>query len=387
MYSIQLSQSALFHNLDTFRSQISADAKLLGVIKANAYGHGLKEISEILEGSKKVDVYGVVSIDEALELRRLKRKLPILVMGYTEPERILEAVEHDIMLTVFQFEMLEEYEDRLSKPQKSKNHKPQTTDHRLQIHLKFDTGLHRLGWFEEDALGVVLALKSCKHLEVVGIFSHLASAENPGSVQTQKQIKIFDRIVDEVSKNLKIKYIHLGASSASLIFPEAHFNMVRIGIGMYGLWPSDETKHVLHYSDRADVQLQPVLSYATKIIQIKEMDMGELLGYGGTFRSVRLTKIAIIPVGYAEGFPRVLSNKGEVLVRGQRVPIIGRICMNMTMLDVTDVPAVAGGDEVILIGEQGEQKITVDDWAEWGGTINYEIVAKLPANISKKIVT
>ncbi len=215
----------------------------------------------------------------------------------------------------------------------------------------------------------------------------MASAENPGSVQTQKQIKIFDRIVDEVSKNLKIKYIHLGASSASLIFPEAHFNMVRIGIGMYGLWPSDETKHVLHYSDRADVQLQPVLSYATKIIQIKEMDMGELLGYGGTFRSVRLTKIAIIPVGYAEGFPRVLSNKGEVLVRGQRVPIIGRICMNMTMLDVTDVPGVAGGDEVILIGEQGEQKITVDDWAEWGGTINYEIVAKLPANISKKIVT
>src|SRR3972149_12585 len=218
MYTIELSKKALLHNIHTFRSQIGKGTEIMAIVKSNAYGHGIKEISDIIKNT--VDLFGVVHIDEALKLRSFGITLPILVLGYTSKDRIIEALESDIMLSVFHFDILKEYEKVLK-------------DKKLSIHLKFDTGLHRMGWFSEDIPALHTLLSSSSSFDVKGIFSHFADAENPASVQTEQQLKNFNEIISTFKElGYIFEYIHTGASAATLMFPNSHFNTIRIGIGM-----------------------------------------------------------------------------------------------------------------------------------------------------------
>ena len=337
---------------------------MLGVVKSNAYGHGLVGFSKVLDGLG-VDFLGVDSITEAETLRKNNIRLPILVMGFTLPENFKLAARKKVALTVSSLENLEDM---------AKKNLP------ISVHIKIETGLNRQGFLVQDLPKVINILKRANHINVEGLYTHFAKAYYPGDKKfTEWQIGKFREAVEIFREAGFRPILHAAATGGAMNFQEAHFDMVRLGIGLYGLWPTEETKRV--HARR--INLIPALSWKTRINEIKMAGKGETVGYYRTEPLKRDSKLAILPIGYWHGFDRRFSSIGHVLVRGRRARVLGRVSMDMTVIDATDVPRVSAGDEVVLIGRQGESKITADDLAKKAQTINYEIVTRINPLIEK----
>ena len=362
---IEISKSALESNYLAFRKLLRPQTKLLGVVKSNAYGHGLIGFSKALD-NLGVDWLGVDSIVEASALRANSVRGPILVMGFTLPENFALAARQKISLTLSTFENAKILAQKKS---------------RLAIHVKIETGLNRQGFLVRDLPKLIRILKHARGVEIEGMYTHFAKAYYPGDKNfTEQQIKKFQAAVALFRRAGFKPILHAAATGGTLNFPEAHFDLVRLGIGLYGLWPTEETRR----SHAKKIHLLPVLSWKTRINEIKTAFRGETVGYYRTERLKRNSRLAILPIGYWHGFDRRLSNVGQVLVRGQTARVMGRVSMDMTVIDVTDVvPAARVGDEVTLIGKQGYNQIGAEDMAKTAQTINYEIVTRINPLIQK----
>ena len=368
---IEINQRALKNNYSIFRRLIGPKCLLMSVVKSNAYGHSLIDFSRATE-SLGIDWFGVDSIVEAESLRKAGLKKPILVLGYTLESKIGNAFKNNISLTVSDFSTLKNLKN-------IKIH-----GHKLKIHIKIDTGMHRQGFFVSEIPAVIKILKSQPNIILEGVYTHFSSAKNPAFPSaTFNQIEQFKKAIDLFeSAGFKGFIKHTAATSGTIIFPQSHFDLVRIGIGLCGLWPSKETKEAF----REKIKLEPVLSWKTIVGQIKSLPKGSKVGYDLTETLDRSSSVAILPIGYWHGFPRSLSSIGKVLIKGNEVKVIGRVSMDMISVDVTDVKNVKVGDEVILIGRSEKSEISVDDMAYLSDTINYEIVTRLNPLIKRIVV-
>ncbi|MDA8020057.1 MAG: alanine racemase [Thermoanaerobaculia bacterium] len=381
---IEISDSAYATNLDFFRGLVGDTVELSAVVKSNAYGHGLREIADlaIRHGADSFCVHG---LEEALELREAGFEQDILVMGHVPLARVVAAVDHDLRVVLYSLESAR----RLAEVA--------TEDRPARVHLKIETGTHRQG-VDGDELGMILEyLKSASTVRVEGVYTHFANIEDTTDHRyARTQVARFRKALQQIEEaGFRPDKRHAACSAAVALFPETHLEMVRLGISQYGIWSSKETRvsfHNLHpiagpeTAAQADGPLRPVMTWKARISQVKWIPADAFVGYGCTHQTTRRTRLAVLPTGYADGYDRKLSNTGHVLVHGRRAPVLGRICMNLTMIDVTDIPDVRVEDEVVLLGRQGEKEITAEQMASVVGTIPYEIVARIAPHIPRIVV-
>jgi alanine racemase len=372
---IEIDGNSLIHNLELFRKTVGKDTSLLAVVKANAYGHGLLEI--VPRAAEVAEWFGVHTAEEARQIRRLGLNVPILIMGFVPPSELydLDRNHHLVVSSLQSLEWIGSYQQR--------------TGVTLPIHIKVDTGAKRQG-VSVDALPELFDSVSRKSIDVVGVASHFANIEDTIEHEFARvQLQRFREALEVVRRELKElpPYIHASCSAAALLFRETDFTLARVGISMYGHWPSRETRLSWSMEHQGDgVKLQPVLTWKTLVGQIQPVDRGESVGYGRTWTARRPSQLAVIPVGYADGYSRSLGNRGRVLIRGRSAPVVGRVCMNILMADVTDIPDVSVGDEVVLIGRQGDEEVQVEELASLSETINYEFLARLSPAITRSMV-
>jgi alanine racemase len=363
---IEIDKGAIKANFESFRDFIPKRVKMLGVVKSNAYGHNLIEFAKELE-TLGVDFLGVDSVVEGLALRREGVKTPILILGYTLPEMIERAVDNDLEITVSNFD----YFSAIKKLNLKKE---------IRVHIKVDTGMHRHGFQKDDVKKVIKLIKENKKIKVVGLFTHFANAKNPAFLgDTKKQTELFNKWREAFKKAGINPICHACATSGTILFPEAHFDMVRIGIGMYGVWPSQETEAFA----KDKIKLTPALSWKTVIGEINDIKAGERIGYDFTEKLMRDSKVAVLPIGYWHGYPRALSGIGQVLVNGKYAKVLGRICMDIIMVDVTKIKGVKVGDEVVIIGSSGKETVATYDISFLIGRSDYEIITTINPLIKK----
>ena len=364
---IEVSRAALAHNIALFRSLLTPGTALLAVVKADAYGHGLEQVVPVCRDAG-VEWLGVHSADEVAALRRVPFAGPVLAMGYLTPAQIAAVVDpqvHVLLSADGVLDALAAHSRRLGV--------------RLPVHVKVDTGTRRQGVTPQEAAELSERARAAG-LDVVGVATHFANIEDTTDhAYAQGQLRAFRAAVEAVRERVgPVPWVHAACSAAALLFREADFTMARVGVSLYGHWPSKETYlSWLLAHGRDSVRLEPALSWRVRVGQVKSVPEGAPVGYGLTYRPTRATRVAVLPVGYADGYPRALSNRSRVLVRGRSAPVIGRVAMNITLADVTDVPEVHEGDVATLIGADGPERISVEELAELAGTINYEILARL----------
>lgn len=365
---VEVNKQAIEHNLRQFKKLIGQKTLLMPVIKSNAYGHGLIEVAKICQQSREVDRICVVNLDEALELIKNGIKKPIVILSFYEldTEKIKIAIKNKVIFPVYREDQIKFLQNTAKK-----------LNSKVKVHLKIDIGTSRLGVFPKDALAFAKKISSAKNIILEGIWSHFASSETDREF-TIKQRQIFEAVVGEMEKNkIFIPIKHTACSAATILHPDAHFNAIRLGLSTYGLYPDKNSQKV--------IKLKPALSLNTKIIQVKIVPPNTKISYGGTFVTKKTTTVATLPIGYWDGLDRRMSNNGEVLINGQKCPILGRICMNLTMVDASKVTGVKAGQIVTVIGQQGKQTISADDIAQKINTINYEVVDRINPLI-KRIV-
>jgi alanine racemase len=353
---------ALRWNLRQIKTKVGAGVKILPMIKANAYGHGAPAAAKVLaeEGAYG---FGVATFEEASELRQSGIRQPILVVAGVYPGQVGEFIENQLIGVAHDLQTM----TRLNAVARERGAS-------MSVHIKIDTGMGRLGFLPSDVDSWLPTFQSLKALQVEGVFSHFSHAESVQGDYTQRQLRIFHDIVGQL-RSKRALVAHLANSAATITLPEAYFDMVRPGIMLYGAYPSPEMK--------SQIDLKPVLSWKTRIMQLKKVPLGTSISYGQTFVTQRESLIATLPVGYADGYQRLLSNRGEVLVKGKRAPVAGRVCMDLTMVDVTDIADVQQGDEVILLGRHGAEEICADEMASWANTISYEILTSISARVPR----
>ena len=370
---IEVSKSALFHNVRVFRKSIGKNVKIAAVVKANAYGHGLKETVSLLKG--KVDVFAVDGIDEALAVHRIDGSLPVLVLGYITLSNLSVPIESGISFVVYNIDTLKKIASlKLSRPAK--------------IHLKIETGLNIQGIKKNELSKFLQFIKTHKKSFILeGVSTHFANIEDTlDPTFAKKQLGEFKEAVKAIRKQgFAPAMVHCAASAGTLLYPETHFSMVRVGFGIYGWWMSIETR-VSILAQKRNLVLKPVLTWKSIVAQIKNLSVGESVSYGQTWFAVRKTKIAVIPVGYSDGYDRRLSNIGRVIINGCYAIVVGRVAMNMIMVDVSDIKDVKLENEVALLGNMDGLKISADEIAKKIGTINYEVVARISPFIPRIIV-
>ncbi len=355
---------AICHNIKEVKRVIGPDVKVMPVIKADGYGHGAVPIAKALN-EIGVDAFAVAIIEEGITLRKNGITQPIVILGYTSEYQYSSLIQYEIQPTVFCYEMAES----LSKIAAA-------LGQNAKIHIKLDTGMNRIGFKPtRESLEIVKKISKLPNIKIEGIFTHFACADEADKTSAKKQKAEYDKFIGWLSEEgIEIPVKHVSNSASIIDMKDWRMDMVRSGIITYGLYPSEEvSKDVL--------DLRPAMSLKTHIVYIKEVGPGEGVSYNHTFVTKRNTKIATIPVGYADGYPRALSSKGRVLIRGQYAPIIGRICMDQFMVDVTDIPDVSVMDEVTLVGVDGENRISVEEVANGAGSFNYEFVC----GVSKRV--
>jgi len=369
---VEIDLGAIANNMRHLKRMVGERVGIIVTLKADAYGHGAIKVARTLL-SNGADILGVACLNEAIALRRADVTAPILVLGYTPAWQAREAVLNELTTTVFSLDVAR----ALSRAAKDLNSE-------VRVHVKVDTGMGRLGLLPPQLLEFIQEIKDLPGLIIEGIFTHLAIADmldahgvaGWGREYTLNQLRSFRDVLQELEDiGVHIPYAHAANSAAIFTYPESHFNMVRPGIAIYGLAPSSQIP--------CPAGFEPALSFKTQVAQVKELPPGSYVSYGCAYRTKGPTRIAVIPVGYADGFRRGPRNWGEVLVKGQRAPVVGRVCMDQTMIDVTDIPGVRQGDEVVLIGQQGGDRITVGEVAERLGTVNYEVVSEILARVPR----
>ncbi|OHA17822.1 MAG: alanine racemase [Candidatus Taylorbacteria bacterium RIFCSPHIGHO2_01_FULL_46_22b] len=356
---VEINKDAIRANYRTFRSLLRPEVKFMAVVKSNAYGHGMVEYAKELD-SLGADWLGVDELSEAITLRKAGIKKPILVLGFTSPEGFVLASENDISVTISNFTSLNAVSTLKTKLPK--------------IHIKIDTGLHRQGFLLPELPDVLSSLLASRSpLAVEGLYTHFAAAESPSSPYSLEQINQFKLCRDQFMQAGFSLIAHTAGTAATMLLPESHFDMVRVGIGLYGLWPSSEVKQ---YAEKR-IALDPVLSWKAIVGDVKSLKCGDKIGYDLTETVSRDSRVAICGIGYWHGFFRSLSSKGIVGIHGKPAKVLGRVSMDMIVLDVTDIPEVQTGDEVVIIGNSEKNNFSAEVLAETAGTINYEIVTRI----------
>lgn len=361
----EINLDAIVKNVDNLMALTKENTGALAVVKADGYGHGDVAVAKAV--AQKVTGYAVATLDEAVNLRENGVKKPILVLGYVDPYEFDILVSHEITATVFDVETAQLLADA-ARVQKKQAH----------CHIKVDTGMRRIGLEpDENGIAIVKQITALKELSADGIFTHFAASDETDKTSAEHQFKLFTDFTGRLEKEgIHFTYRHCANSAAVIDMPQVDLDMVRLGIAMYGMYPSDEVK-------KENVELFPALDLKSHITMVKEIPAGEKVSYGGTFTTTRTTKLATVSVGYGDGYPRALSSKGYVLVRGQKAPIVGRVCMDQMMVDVTDIENVTRADIVTLIGKDGDAEITVEEIAALAGTFNYEFVCDLGKRIPR----
>ena len=370
---IEINQANLRHNLKAFKE--ITRKKIMFVVKANAYGHGLNEIVEISKKLPSVDYFAVDSLPEALWVKSRQREKPVLILGWSDRAELTEIVANGfetVIPSIEQWKMVREIAGK--------------TRRRALIHLKLETGTNRLGLDPEKVIPLLKNFPD-PHMELRGIYSHFANIEDTTDPTfAQQQLAIFNQVLEHVPAKGVLR--HFSSSASSLLFPKTFFDIVRVGISAYGYWPSKQT-HALYLEKNKNknrITLKPVLSWTAKVAQIKQIKKGSAIGYGLSYRTYGKVKIIVVPVGYYDGYDRKLSNISHVLVNGIKAPVRGRICMDMFMADVSHIKNVKIGDRVVILGEEARERIDADMLAELAGTINYEILARINPLIPRVIV-
>ena len=348
---------ALKYNVDSIKKCKSENAMLMGVVKAGAYGHGADVLAHELE-DMGFDWFAVATADEGIELRNSGVKKPILVLGYCDDIQYPELIEWNITPTIYSYEMAD-----------ALNHAAREAGKVVDIHIKIDTGMGRIGFLVEDqTIEIIRAINEMENIHIQGLFTHFACADTLDKSHVEQQIDKFHWVLEQLDKaGITIEICHCSNSASIMELPSEHMNMVRAGIILYGLYPSQEV-------DKNNLDLKPVMSLYSHVVHLKEVQKDVTIGYGATYVTTGVTRIATIPVGYADGYPRSLSNKASVLIRGKRAPIIGRICMDQFMVDVTDIEDVTMGDVVTLVGSDGDDSLSVEEVSEMAGSFNYEFI-------------
>ncbi len=368
---IEINSENLKHNLTLFR-KLAEKKKVLFAVKANAYGHGLEEIVSITKKLDLIDYYGVDSYEEAEKVRKIDKSKNILILGWMDDGDISDAVVSGMEFVAPSLEYLLKT-DLISESLKCK----------AKVHLKIETGTSRLGINPEDFPGFIQS-NDLKNIEFIGVYSHFANIEDTTDHSyAMGQLKKFKNFLDKFDKMAILK--HFSCSASALLFPETYFDMIRVGISGYGLWPSKQTFVSFAEKKENDFSLKPVLNWNSKIAQIKLLKSGTPVSYGLSYKTFNKSVIAVIPVGYYDGYDRKLSNIANVIINDKIAPVRGRVCMNMFMVDVTHIKNVKAGDKVIIIGG-GEENVSADKLAELAGTINYELLARINPLIPRVIV-
>ncbi len=370
----QIDLGAIAHNIRELRRLAQPDAMLNAVVKADGYGHGSVPVAKTALANG-ADRLAVARLCEAKKIREGGLDAPLLLFGYATPTVLRDYIEYDIIPSVGSIDLAQ----RLSAA-------AQKEGVRLKIHLKVDTGMGRLGFVsgalvaapdDNKVLNDITAIAKLPNLEIEGIYTHFANADSRDKSHARGQFQIFDGLLTQIKgQGIEIPVRHAANSAANIEMPETHLDMVRPGISIYGLYPSDEV-------DRALIDLKPAMTLKSTVIQLKEVPAGFKVSYGSTFEAKRPSVIASVPVGYADGYSRLLSSNGFMLVNGQRAPIAGRVCMDITMINVTDIDGVQEGDEVVIFGKQNSAELPADELARNLGTINYEIVSAITSRVKR----
>ena len=373
---IEVSRSALVHNIREFRRIIGPQRLFLGVVKANAYGHGLLETGRIAV-AEGVDWLGVNSVEEGAALREAGIDAPVLVLGYTPLGSLEEAVALDLRLTVYNRESIKSLAALAARSRKT-----------VRLHVKVETGTWRQGVVPKDLAGFIRDIRKHQGLVIEGLSSHFANIEDTTKHDYPRlQLDCYRTACRELEAGgLRVPIKHMSCTASTILFQEPDFNLARVGIGLYGLWPSKETYLSSALEKKEPPDLKSVLSWKARIAQIKKVPAGAFIGYGCTYRTTRPTVLAVIPVGYSDGYDRRLSNAAHVLVKGRRAPVRGRVAMDFFMADVTDIPGVKLEDEATLLGADGRERIAAEDLAALAGTIGYEILARINPLIPRVVV-
>jgi alanine racemase len=362
---VEINLDHIAHNISQFKALAGSNTEIMAVVKADGYGHGAAAVASAAL-SAGASSLAVAFVEEGVDLRRAGITAPILLLGYTDPLQFSSLIDFKLIPTVFGYDTALQYSA--------------LADSRgltLPVHLKVDTGMGRVGLLPDEAVEVTARICRLPGLQVLGFFTHLAAAEAVDGSYTAEQIKLFNRIIECCSdKGITFKSIHAANSAASINCPDSYYNLMRLGLAMYGLYPSPELKG-------GPIDLRQAMTFKSRVVLVKKMPPGSSISYGCTYRTSREALIATIPVGYADGYSRLLSNKGQVLIRGQRAPVVGTICMDHLMVDVTRIPGVRLHDEVVLYGRQSGEEITVEETADLIGTVNYELLCAVDKRVSR----
>lgn len=363
----EIDLDAIAYNMRQMKNRIGGDARLIAVVKTDGYGHGAVPIAEMLEKFPYVWGYAVACLEEALELRRHGIKKPVLVLGCIFPDEYEEMVRYEIRPAVYTEEMADAMSEEARRQQKT-----------AYFHIKVDTGMGRLGFpVCSGSADIIERISRLPYVELEGMFTHFAKADEKDKTYTMLQHKRFTQMIEQVEqRKILIRYFDCDNSAGIIDLPDLRHDLARAGISTYGMYPSDEVR-------KDAVDLKPALSLISHVTYVKEVEPGTPISYGGTFVAPKKMKVATIPVGYGDGYPRSLSNKGCVLIHGKRAKILGRVCMDQFMADVTEIPETKFMDRVTLIGKDGNDQITVDELAGLSGRFNYEFVCCLGKRIPR----
>ncbi len=368
---LEISKDNLIHNIKQFRGLLKDKTKIVAVIKANAYGHGDRDVAKIL--SSYVDYFQVDSIEEAERVRNVSKK-PILIFGFLNEDGVKRAIKINAILSAFDLIHLLKI-NRIASVLKKK----------VKIHLAVDSYLGREGIMPSQVENIIKEIENLNNIILDGVYSHFANIEDTmNSTHANRQIDTYHKCVEIFKANgYKDIHTHISATSGILVYEKGDnlHSIVRLGIGLYGMWPSEH----IEYLNKKKIILKPVLKWVTHVAQVKIIPANYPIGYGLTYITKKATKIAIIPQGYADGLTRSMSNNGAFLIKGKKVKILGRVAMNMTVVDVSHIKDVKEGDEVVIIGLQGKARITAEEVAKHMGTINYEVTTKISALLPRVI--
>lgn len=366
----QIDLDAIEYNIERMKKNLPDDMKLIVVAKADCYGHGALQTTSLLSLKEYVWGFAVATLDEAIVLRRGGITKPILVLGCVFPEQWLDALENNIRITVYTEELTKELSDLAVK-----------VGRKAYVHVKLDTGMGRIGFPpDKESVDKIEAVSKLPNIVMEGLYTHFSKADEYDKSYTDRQMEAFTWMKEELeSRGITFPYYHCCNSAGIIDLKGAGQNLSRAGIATYGMYPSEEVH-------KENVDLKPALELISHVAFVKWVDEGALISYGGTYKTTRKTKIATIPVGYGDGYPRSLSNKGYMLIHGKKAPIIGRVCMDQCMVDVTDIEDVKFGDKVVLVGRDGDEYLSVETLSRLSGRFNYEFVCLMGKRIPREYI-
>lgn len=363
----EIDLDAILYNIEQMKNRIGGAGSLMAVVKTDGYGHGAAPIAEILEKVPYVWGYGVACLEEGIQLKEHGINKPILVLGCVFPDQYEEMIRNEIRAAVYTEDMARGMAEEAFRQGKT-----------AYFHIKIDTGMGRIGFpADEESAEAIEKISRLENVCMEGMFTHFAKADEQDKTYTLKQHEKFLHMKAEMEKRgVDIRYFDCDNSAGIIDFPDMKHDLARAGISTYGMYPSDEV-------DKEAVDLKPVLSLISHVSYVKEVEAGTAISYGGTFVAEKKMKVATIPVGYGDGYPRALSNKGAVLIHGKRARILGRVCMDQFMVDVTDIPETKFMDRVVLVGTDGEERVSVEELSDLSGRFNYEFVCCLGKRIPR----